>query len=87
MNGQNERIHIKDTGKNIPGHVNSKLVNTKKYHDKFVELTGHKDTDDALCNESLAILNANKDSEYEHIAAIDARTGKVLAKNTMAAHN
>lgn len=68
-------------------HVNSKLVNTNKYFDKLVELIGHKDTDEDLYNESLAILNANKDSEYEHIAAIDARTGKVLAKNTMAAHN
>ena len=84
IDGENERIHIKDTGKNVPGHVNSKLVNTKRYHDKFEKLTKHKAVDEALYNESLKILADNNDTEYEHIVALDAKTGKVLAKNVSA---
>lgn len=82
---EKERIHIPDTGKNVAGHVNSKLVNTKRYHDKFEKLTKHKVVDEALYNESLKILADNNDTEYEHIVAVDAKTGKILAKNVSAA--
>lgn len=41
-NQEKERINIPDTGKNVPGHVNSRLINTKTYHNKFEGLTSHK---------------------------------------------
>ena len=77
-----ERIHIPETGKSGPTHVNSKLVNTQAYHQKFEGLTGHKRVDETMYNETMRILYDNNDTEYEHIVALDARTGTILAKNT-----
>ena len=79
---EKERSYIKDTGKNGPCHVDVKLMNSKKYHDKFEGLTKHKAVDESLYQESLKILSDNNDTEYENIVAIDAKTGKVLVKNT-----
>lgn len=84
-NQEKERINIPDTGKNVPGHVNSRLINTKTYHNKFEGLTSHKAVNESLYNESLQILSDNNDTEYEHIVAVDAKTGKILAKNVSAA--
>ena len=78
---EKERIRIPDTGKNVPGHVDSKLVNSKHLHDKFENLTGHKSVNEALYNNSLQLLFDNKDTEFEHLIAIDARSGKFLEKN------
>lgn len=86
-NQEKERINIPDTGKNVPGHVNSRLINTKTYHNKFEGLTSHKAVNESLYNESLQILSDNNDTQYEHIVAIDAKTGERLAKNTSAADN
>ena len=82
-----ERIHIPKTGKNSPTHVNSELVNTQKYHQKFEGLTGHKNAEEALYNEGLKCLKDNNDTEYEYIAAFDMINGKQLAENTEAAKN
>lgn len=78
---EKERIRIPDTGKNVPGHVDSKLVNSKHLHDKFENLTGHKSVNEALYNNSLQLLFDNNDTEFEHLIAIDARSGKFLEKN------
>lgn len=86
-NQEKERINIPDTGKNVPGHVNSRLITTKTYHNKFEGLTSHKAVNESLYNESLQILSDNNDTQYEHIVAIDAKTGERLAKNTSAADN
>lgn len=78
---EKERIRIPDTGKNVPGHVDSKLANSKKMHDKFENLTGHKSVDEALYSNSLQLLYDNNDTEFEHLIAIDARSGEFLVKN------
>lgn len=63
------------------------MINTKTYHNKFEGLTSHKAVNESLYNESLQILSDNNDTQYEHIVAIDAKTGERLAKNTSAADN
>lgn len=82
---EKEKSYIKETGKIGPCHVDAKLMNSKKYHDKYEGLTRHKAVSESLYQESLKILSDNNDTEFEHIVAIDARTGKVLEKNTDAA--
>lgn len=78
---EKEKSYIKETGKVGPCHVDAKLMNSKKYHDKYEGLTRHKAVSESLYQESLKILSDNNDTEFEHIVAIDARTGKVLEKN------
>lgn len=82
---EKEKSYIKETGKTGPCHVDAKLMNSKKYHDKFEDLTRHKAVNESLYQESLKILSDNNDTEFEHIVAFDAKTGKVLEKNTDAA--
>ena len=84
---EKEKSYIKETGKTGPCHVDAKLMNSKKYHDKYEGLTRHKAVSESLYQESLKILSDNNDTEFEHIVAIDARTGDVLTKNTYSAKN
>lgn len=83
-NQERERAFVQDTGKNVPGHVNAALANSKKYHDKFEGLGKRRSVNEALYKEALKILDANNDTEFEHIVALDARTGKLLVKNISA---
>jgi len=82
---EKERAYIHDDGKRDAGHVNLALVNTKKYHDKFENLSNHKAVNESLYQESMVILGDRNNTEYEDIVAVDARSGKVLEKNTSAA--
>ncbi|MGI6722570.1 MAG: hypothetical protein ACOX4I_08620 [Anaerovoracaceae bacterium] len=84
--GERERAYsyIQDDGKREPGHVNLPLVNTKKYHDKYDNLTMHKDVNESLYSESMKILGERNNTEFEDIVAIDARTGARLVKNSAA---
>lgn len=79
---EKERIHIPDTGKDGPGHVNTKVVNKKVYHDKFDGLIGRKAADESLYDNTLQVLLDNNDTGHEHILAINAREGTLLVKNT-----
>ena len=86
--GEKELAYIHDDGKIDSGHVNLSLVNTEKYHKKYEKLTAHKATDESLYNEAIVILKARNNTEFEEIVAIDARTGKRMAKNSNAVkHN
>jgi SPP1 gp7 family putative phage head morphogenesis protein len=82
---ERESAYIHDDGKRDTGHVNLALVNTKKYHDKFENLSNHKAVNESLYQESMVILGDRNNTEYEDIVAVDARSGKVLEKNTSAA--
>lgn len=82
---EKERSYIKETGKTGPCHVNSKLMNSKSYHDKFENITEHKSVNECLYQEALKILDDNNDTEFEHIIAVDSRKRKLLVKNTEAA--
>jgi SPP1 gp7 family putative phage head morphogenesis protein len=81
---EKERAYIQDDGKKGVGHVNLALVNTKKYHEKFENLSNHKAVNESLYQESMVILGDRNNTEYEDIVAIDSRTGKRLEKNTQA---
>ncbi|WP_245796929.1 minor capsid protein [Hornefia porci] len=79
--------YIQDDGKREPGHVNLPLVSTKKYHDKYDNLTRQKDVNESLYSESMKILRDRNNTEFEDIVAIDARTGDRLVKNCAAFAN
>lgn len=81
---ENERPYISEEGKGKPGHVNTDLVNTKAYHDKFMDLSKHKGVNESLYREAMEILRERNNSEYEDIVAINAKTGKLLVKNKLA---
>lgn len=81
---ENERPYISEDGKGKLGHVNTDLVNTKAYHDKFMNLSKHKGVNESLYREAMEILSERNNSEYEDIVAIDAKTGKLLVKNKSA---
>lgn len=84
---ERERVYIQDDGKREPGHVNLSLVNTKKYHDRYDNLTVHKDVNESLYRASMEILKDRNNTEFEDIVAIDARTGDIIVKNTSASTN
>ena len=64
--------------------INFELINSKAYHDKFEGLTSHKDVDEAMYKQAAKIFKHRTGSEYEDIAMLDARTGKLLVENTSA---
>ena len=61
--------------------VDSTLVNTKKYHDKFESLTGHKQADEALYQQSMKMLEHRDGTDREDMVLLDSRTGKVITQN------
>ena len=82
---EKEKSYIKETGKAGPCHVDAKLMNSKKYHDKYENITEHKSVNECLYQEALKILDDNNDTEFEHIIAVDSRKRELLVKNTEAA--
>lgn len=81
---ENEKTYIRDSGERGAGHVNTDLVNTKAYHDKFRDLSSVKAVNENLYQEAMQILEDRNNTEFEDIVAIDARTGKRIVKNTSA---
>lgn len=63
----------------------SPVVNTKEYHDAFEEIPVPKPVAEGAYREAGRILSATDGTEFEHLAAIDARTGKPVADNIGAA--
>lgn len=61
--------------------VNSGLVNTKAYHDKFNSLTPHKQANEALYQQSLKVLEHRDGTEFEDMVLLDSRTGKFVTQN------
>lgn len=59
----------------------SPVVNTKEYHDAFEEMPVPKPVAEGAYREAGRILSATDGTEFEHLAAIDARTGKPVADN------
>ncbi len=75
---------IKDNGIKNDYRVNFELINSKRYHDKFVSLTEHKIVDEAIYKQACKILEHRSGTEYEDIAILDARTGKFIIGNNKA---
>lgn len=61
--------------------VNRKLVNSKEYHDKFKDLTPHKNVNAQIYQRSKAILENRDGTDTERMAVINSRTGELLATN------
>lgn len=59
----------------------SPVVNTKGYHDAFEGMPLPKATRQALYEQAGRILSATDGTEFEHLAAVDARTGAHVADN------
>ena len=66
--------------------VNRKLVNTAEFHKRFNELPVRKAARESLYKQSIKMLEHRDGTAYEDIVAIDARTGKVIAKNDTYEH-
>lgn len=64
------------------GIVDRKLVNSKEYHDKYVDLTEHKVVNEAMYQEAMKMLEHRDGTPFEDMVAIDARTGKVILSVT-----
>ena len=81
VNGEKERAYIHDKGKPGICHVNTSLVNTAKYHEKYEGLTPHKKANESLYNEAMQILDDRNNTNFESIVAIDSRSGDRIMKN------
>lgn len=62
--------------------VNKDLVNSKAYHDKFEKLPYSKLVREALYMIAITMLEHRNNTNYEDLAAIDARTGQLIVQNT-----
>lgn len=62
--------------------VNRSLVNTKKYHDKFENIPIGKKARESIYQTAMKILEHRDGTDCEDIAAINLKTGEVLAFNT-----
>jgi len=60
--------------------VNNKIVNTKKYHDKFYSIGMSKLVTESVYVNSIKILNHRGGTNYEDLYAIDSRTGEPIVK-------
>ena len=79
------KSQLKETVKITPktyaenyGIVNRKLVNSKKFHDKFEGLGDHKKVNEILYQESMKMLEHRDGTKFEDMVAIDSRTGKIV---------
>ena len=79
-----EEAIVKDNGLRNLYTVDFKIINSKLYHDKFMGLTMNRNVDEALYKRAAKMFENRTGSEYEDIAAHDARTGKMLEENTSA---
>ena len=61
--------------------VNSKLVNSKRYHDKFENITEYKAVNESIYQESMRMLEHRDGTPYEDMVLLDARTGKFITGN------
>lgn len=59
----------------------SPIVNTKAYHDAFEEMPVSRSVAQAAYEQAGRILRATNGTEFEHMAAVNARTGKLVADN------
>lgn len=61
--------------------VNRQLVNSKEYHDKFENLTGRKQADESIYQQSKRLLENRDGTEYERMIVVDSRSGKLITDN------
>ena len=59
-------------------------MSLKTYHDKFENLSANKQVNEGLYKQAAKILSHRSGTEYEDIAMLDARTGKLLVENNSA---
>lgn len=59
----------------------SPIVNTKEYHDAFLAMPLPRVVSESAYCQAGRILSVTDGTEYEHLVAIDARTGALVADN------
>jgi len=64
------------------GVVDREIVNSKKYHDKYENLTKHKEVNESIYQETMKMLEHRDGTGFEDMVAIDARTGKIVVDVT-----
>ena len=62
--------------------VDRKIVNSKKFHDKFEKLTKHKLMNESAYRESMKILEHRDGTDLEDVVVFNAKTGDIIVKNT-----
>ena len=72
---------ITDKGKDNAYTVDAKLVNSKKYHDKFESLTKRKAVNEAVYLEATRILEHRDGTDREDMVLLDFRTGAFVTGN------
>lgn len=77
----NEQPLISEKSVNNGYSVNRKLVNSKKYHDKFVVLPTNKNVYESAYKECGRLLEFSDTKPDEHMIAINARDGKFIVDN------
>ena len=64
------------------GVVDREIVNSKKYHDKYENLTKHKEANESIYQETMKMLEHRDGTGFEDMVAIDVRTGKIVVDVT-----
>lgn len=81
LNVEQSRKITKKPGKKNAYSVNSGLVNSKEYHDKFDGLTRGKPVNEAIYKEAARMLEHRDGTDLEDMVLIDTRTGKFVTGN------
>lgn len=66
---------------NAPNTVNTRVVNSKKYTDKFEGIGKNKSVDNTVKNKAIDILNERNGTNKETVSYMDYNTGKELLYN------
>ena len=59
------------------------FVNSKKFHDKFQNLTNHKTVNESLYQEAMKILEHRDGTNLEDLTILNARNGDIIVKNVL----
>lgn len=70
--------HLKGDNRNI---VNTRVVNSKSYTEKFEGVGSNKKVDNIIKNRTLDILNERNGTNLESVSYMDIRTGKEIVYN------
>lgn len=74
---EKEKLH-----KNYPNNVQINALDAPGYVDKFQNITGNEDVDEAIYNSAIEILKHRNNTDFEDIYFIDANSGETIHKLT-----
>lgn len=77
-----ETTKVRSTTVHNEFSVDRQLINSKNYHDLFLQLKFSPPVSESIYQCAMAILSHRNGTNFEDLYAIDARPGKLLAKNS-----